>query len=182
MLGFLKRFSRMGDSELVERIAKGDSAAFDEVLRRYQPRVYSFACRYVKDRDEAADIAQETFLRLYRMASQYRPEAKLSTFLMQIAKNLCIDFLRKKKPVLLPELPESPAGDDTAVQAGHRQQLEQVRELVQRLPAKQRKALVLRHDQGLSYAEIAEALETTVSAVEALLVRSRRTLRERMDF
>ena len=101
-----RRHLRFSDAELVERIAKGDERAFCELMRRHQDAVYGFALRFLGDAQEAEDVAQETFLRLYRMAETYRPEAALRTFLLRVTRNLCIDMYRKKRPELMDELPE----------------------------------------------------------------------------
>jgi RNA polymerase sigma-70 factor (ECF subfamily) len=178
---FRKRHGQDPDARLVELAGQGVESAFEELLHRHQGAVFRFAARFLGDREEAADIAQETFLRLYRNAAAYRPEAALRTYLFRIARNLCLDLVRRKRPVLMAELPEQPTGDhpyEALVGAEH---VEALSRALAELPETQRSALLLRHDEGLAYAEIAEAMNTTVPAVESLLVRARKTLRSCLD-
>jgi RNA polymerase sigma-70 factor (ECF subfamily) len=175
---FLSRHSRLSDAELVTRVAEGDEGAFGELLKRHQDAVYGFAWRLLKDAQEAEDVAQEVFLRLYRTAGRYRPEASLRTFLLRIAKNLCIDFFRRKRPELMDQMPdisspETPLGLlEDAIDA------DRLEKAIADLPVNQRSAILLRHTEQLPYNRIAEIMDLTVGAVESLLVRARRTLRE----
>lgn len=169
------------DAELVALVSEGDEGAFCELLQRHQNAVYGFACRWLKDAHEAEDVAQETFLRLFLASDVYRPEASLRTFLLRIAKNICIDHHRKKRPVLLDTLPEV-ANEETpldllesAVETGR------IEDAVEALPVNQRAALLLRHSEQLRYSQIAEIMDLSVSAVESLLVRARRALRRNLN-
>jgi RNA polymerase sigma-70 factor (ECF subfamily) len=177
-----RRHARRSDGDLVARIADGDESAFAELLSRHQDAVFGFACRMLGDDcQEAEDIAQETFLRLYRMAGRYRPDASLRTFLLRIAKNLCIDHFRKKRPELLDEIPD-PASEETPLDLLEGAiAVDRMENAIARLPANQRTAVLLRHSEQLSYNRIAETMELTVGAVESLLVRARRTLRSVLD-
>lgn len=171
-----KSYSRSSDAELVRLVSEGDEAAFGELLCRYQEGVYSFALRMLGDAAEAEDVAQETFLRLYTASGRYRPEASLKTFLFRIARNLCIDYFRKKRPCLMDELPEQGTDQtplDHLQKAIEKQALETA---ISELPVNQKAALLLRHSGDMTYAGIAETLELSVSAVESLLVRARRNL------
>lgn len=171
----------MRDSKLVSLIAKENESAFREVLNRHQDAVYQFSFRFLGDPGEAEDITQETFLRLFRTADQYQPQASLRAFLFRIAKNLCIDFIRKKKPETMESLPE-PIARDTPVDCLERaQSIASLSRCINALPANQRMAILLRHDSGLRYQEIADTMGLTVSAVESLLVRARKTLRQQMN-
>ena len=173
-----RRHLRCTDAELVERIAKADEQAFCELMHRHQDAVYGFARRFLGDAREAEDVAQETFLRLYRMAESYRPEAALRTFLLRITRNLCIDIYRKKRPELMDELPETTDRQtpldllESAIEA------RRVEKAVADLPPNQRAAIQLRHSEHLPYSQIAQVMNVSVSAVESLLVRARRTLRK----
>ena len=175
---FRSGHTRRSDAELVALVADGDERAFGELLGRHQDAVYGFARRMLRDAHEAEDVAQETFLRLYRTSAHYRPEASLRTYLLRITKNICIDHHRKKRPELMDQVPEM-ADEQTpldlledAIDA------ERLEKAIDKLPANQRAALLLRHTQQLSYQEIAQVMEHSVSAVESLLVRARRTLRQ----
>lgn len=173
-----RRHQRYTDAELVKRVAQGDEAAFSELLRRHQDAVYGFARRFLGDAQEAEDVAQETFLRLYRMAESYRPEAMLRTFLLRITKNLCIDLYRKKRPELMDALPEVTDPKTPLDLLESAVETHRIEAAVEALPPNQRAAIQLRHGEHLPYGQIAQVMDISVSAVESLLVRARRTLRK----
>lgn len=175
-----RHHTRQSDADLVTLVSQGNERAFGELLQRYQNAVYGFARRFLADSQEAEDVAQETFLRLFRVSGRYRPEASLGTFLLKIARNICIDLLRKKRPELMEQLPEM-ANEDTplvllegAIETGR------LERAINNLPVNQRSALLLRHGEHLRYNQIAEVMNLTVGAVESLLVRARRTLRRHL--
>lgn len=174
-----RRLGNVSDHELVARVARGDERAFEELLRRYQKQVYGFAGKFLGDAAEAADIAQETFLRVYETAYRYRPGGSLKVYLMHIARNLCIDYTRRKKPLLVDRLPEQANGENPYSEMENKEIRLELAEAIQKLPENQRTAILLRHDQGFRYEEIARIMETSVEAVESLLVRARKALRER---
>jgi RNA polymerase sigma-70 factor (ECF subfamily) len=169
------------DAVLVSRSAQGDESAFRELLHRHQGAVYGFAFRFLKDAQEAEEVAQEVFLRLYRTAGAYRCQASLRAYLFRIAKNRCIDLLRKNRPESMADPPEITDGRTAFDQVAEAESLQRLLGALDRLPDNQRAAVLLRHDQGLRYDEIAESLNLTVSAVDSLLVRARRTLRKRLS-
>ncbi len=169
------------DSQLVALVAQGKQSAFKELLIRHQDSVYQLAFRFLSDPNEAEDITQETFLRLFRTAGQYHPRAKLRTFLLRIAKNLCIDFVRKKRPETMEELPEKIQQETPLDHLEQAQSMALLTRSINDLPENQKMAIVLRHTSGLHYQEIAEVMGTSVSAVESLLVRARKSLRKGMD-
>jgi len=178
---FKGRYAGSKDAELVSLVAQNDEKAFRELLDRHQGGVYRFAARLIGDRHEAQDIAQETFLRFYRSAAKYRPDAALRTYLLRIARNLCIDHLRKKRPAYMDRLPEKESPGNPLEHVEQADSMVRLMRAVESLPANQRDAVLLYHDQDLNYAEIAEAMGLTVSAVESLLVRARRTLRKHLS-
>lgn len=140
----------------------------------------NLAFRFIGDRDEAKDIAQETFIRIYQNAYSYKPSAQFKTYLFRIATNLCLDFIRKKKPEYMDELPENLSSSTPLKELHQKETSEAVTKAVRALPENQRITLLLHHFEGLKYAEIAEVMNTTVSAVESLLVRAKRTLRDKL--
>ena len=173
-----RRHARRSDAELVARTADGDEAAFGEILERHQDAVYGFACRMLGDDcQEAEDIAQETFLRLYRASGRYRADAALRTYLLRIARNLCIDHFRKKRPELLDDIPEATSDETPMDLLEGAITVDRLEKAIAGLPVNQRTALLLRHSEQLAYNRIAEVMELSVGAVESLLVRARRTLR-----
>lgn len=172
-----RRHSRCSDTELVARTADGDEAAFRELLVRHQDAVYAFICRMLGDsRQEAEDIAQETFLRLYQAAGRYRANAFLRTYLLRIAKNLCIDHFRKKRPELLDDIPDTPSDETPLDLLEGAITIDRLEKAIAGLPVNQRTAILLRHNEQLSYNRIAEVMDLSIGAVESLLVRARRTV------
>ncbi len=177
---FRRRLSGASDAQLVSRAADGDERAFRELLDRHQGAVYGFAFSLLKDSQEAEDIAQETFLRLYRTAGHQTFQASVRSYLFRIARNLCIDAIRKKKPLLMDELPETIDNKTPFNQLDSAESMKRLLDAVSELPTNQHMAIVLRHQQGMNYMQIADTLGVSVSAVESLLVRARRTLRDRL--
>ena len=172
-----KRWAGLDDASLLNAAVEGSEAAFREFLNRYQYKVLNWAYRFLGDREEARDVAQETFLRLYRSAGGSRLTGGLKPYVFKIARNLCLDWERKKRPELLDDLPD-PIDEDTPLDLLSRKEgLSVLAEAVRELPEKQRTAVLLRHMEGMSYAEIAEVMSISVSAVESLLVRGRKSLR-----
>ena len=143
------------------------------------PVVWRVAFRLLKDRQEAEDVTQETFLRAWKMLPDWEDRAKFSTWACTVAVNLCRDRLKKKKPVLMDELPEH---TDTALrpdQALHQKQASgRITAMVDALPERQREALTLCAFEGMGNIEAAGAMGISVEALESLLARARRKLRE----
>jgi RNA polymerase sigma-70 factor (ECF subfamily) len=177
---FRRPYTGRSDPELVSLVARGDEEAFDELLQRHQHAIFGFAHQFLGDIQAAEDVAQETFLRFYRVSGRFRPEAALRTYLLRIAKNLCIDQLRKKRPELMEELPEGATGETPLDLLEGAIEMDRLEKAIDELPAGQRSALILRHSEHLSYRRIAEVMALSVGAVESLLVRARRTLRRNL--
>ncbi len=177
---FRASFKDASDAALVRLAAKGDEAAFSCLLARYQDSVYKFVVYFLGDAEEAKDITQETFLRLYRTAATYRPEASLKAFLLRIARNLCVDAMRKQRASSSPHPPEGEDHDIPERVLARSDSMEALVRALRGLPEKQRAAVLLRHLDGMKYDEIAQALNTTVPAVESLLARGRKRLREEL--
>jgi RNA polymerase sigma-70 factor (ECF subfamily) len=169
------------DEVLMARIADGHEAAFRVLMRRHLQRSLRIARRMSLDGAEAEDVVQEAWLRVWRSAPRWRPTAAFTTWLYRVLVNLCLD--RRRRPV---PAPLAAAGDppDTAPDATATIAEDETARLVAaalaELPERQRAALVLSYYEGLSNAETAEVLGATVGGVEALLVRARRALREKL--
>jgi RNA polymerase sigma-70 factor, ECF subfamily len=184
------------DADLMLRVKRGDRAAFTDLVQRWQQPVIHFIWRTLPDPDEAEDLAQATFVQLWKSAPRYQPTARFSTFLFTIARNLCLNEIRRRvrHPADPLEEPRPAADDDgpTARQwpdvrqagADHLLQQEElfgkVEEAVRALPEKQRLALNLCREGELSYEEIAVVLETTVPATKSLIHRARETLKAQL--
>ena len=170
------------DTELMARLAKGEVSAIGDLARRHQGRVLELAFRTLGHWDVAEDVAQETFLRVYRAARTYKPQAQFSTWLYRIVVNLCLDEQRRRAKAALPlEAVASeglPASQENP--AERRELSELVRTAVQQLPDRQRMAVVLHRYDGLSHTQISEVTGWSESAVESLLVRAYGNLREKL--
>lgn len=170
------------DVALAKALARGDRRVMEGFIAKTLPRITAIAVRMLADRNEAEDVAQETYLRVWRKAETWTPgAARFESWVMRIAINLCYDRLRKRRELALPEdfdradgaagIEDRLAGADGA---------DMVRSAVQSLPDRQRLALELCHFQELSNIEAADIMEVSVEAVESLLSRARRTLREHL--
>ena len=179
--------------DLMARIAKGDDDAFEILVNRHQASVLNLIYRFIGDRTQAKDLAQEVFLRVWQAARGYEPKAKFTTWLYRITANLCFNELkssrRKKWFQFLRSDSDreihgeedfsdgSPSPEDVLLA---KEQSHQITKALQSLPDNQRMALVLKRYDDLSYAEIAQIIGCSVSAVESLLVRAKRTLQEKL--
>lgn len=168
------------DEALLKRSAAGDQQASALLINRHSPRVLSLAQRMLGNRDDAEDVAQDVFLKVFRTAGNWEEgKAKFTTWLHKVTVNQCYDRLRKKRETVMDEPPEQeddtdgPATQMLATQRGKR-----LRAAIDELPDRQRAALLLSHYEELSNPETAEILEISVEAVESLLSRARRSLRE----
>jgi RNA polymerase sigma-70 factor, ECF subfamily len=170
------------DRELVARVGRGDRAAAQILVSRHLTKLLSLSRRMLSDAAEAEDAVQDTFLKLWTHAARWRPGgARFETWLFRVALNQCYDRLRKKRGVSLDEAPEmaDPApGPERALQDAALAGAVQV--ALDALPARQRAAILLCHYDGRGNGEAAEILGISVEAVESLLSRGRRTLRERL--
>jgi RNA polymerase sigma-70 factor (ECF subfamily) len=188
--GLLKQQS---DEALMGRVARGGQDAFEILLDRYGDAVVTFCYAFLRNRESAEDIGQETFLRVYRSAARYKPLAKFTTWLYRIAANLCINELKKGKLRRALSLDE-PAGSDSdgtrivehiasdarlpLTEAELREAHALVEKAIQRLPEDQRATIVLVEHHNMSYREIADVLGVTVSAIKMRVKRARETLRD----
>ncbi len=179
--------------DLMARIAKGDEDAFEILVNRHQASILNLIYRFVGDRTQAKDLGQEVFLKVWQVAKSYEPKAKFTTWIYRITANLCFNELkssRRKKwfQFLRPDaghetrtegdLPDSSPSAEDLLLAKERSL--QITEALQTLPENQRMAIILKRYDDLSYQEIAQIIGCSVSAVESLLVRAKRTLQEKL--
>src|SRR5690348_6266517 len=166
------------DEALMLRVARGDERAFQLLSRRHTPVMLGLARRILGNAAEAEDVVQEAFIRVWTYAPRWRPLALFRTWLTRIVVNLCLDRKRRAPWVEL-----EAAGDliDPAPGAGEKAESDERERIVDaaidKLPLRQRSAIVLTYTEGMSNAEVAEILDTSVSAVETLLVRGKQNLR-----
>jgi RNA polymerase sigma-70 factor (ECF subfamily) len=173
------------DADLLLAAGRGDRLAFGALVERHHRAVVQYAYRFLGDvdRDTAEDLAQDVFLKAWRAASTFQPRAAVLTWLLRIATNTCLNYRRGSRLRRFLSLATGTPSEPPSVRTGpadgpaaRADQAARVRSAVARLPANQRAAVVLRHYHDLTYSDIAEVLETSVSAVESLLFRARRTL------
>ena len=170
------------DDALMARVAAGSEAAFDLLVGRWQREVLRLLWRLTGSREEAEDLAQETFLRVWRSASRYRGDGRFRAWLLRIAANLARSRARRRALVSwLPWRAEADRRPDPAPDPlddlAARQRRDRVQAALARLPARQREALVLRRFHDLPVREIATVLEISEGAVESLITRALRALR-----
>jgi len=169
------------ERDLAQRAARGDPEAFGELVRCHQASVYNVAYRMLGERRDAEDAAQEAFMRAYRAIRALDPERPPGPWLRKIAANVCLNRLERREPVPLEneaELPAPDAGPESRVV--ERERSRRVRAALSSLPPRYRAAIELRHFQGLSYAEMAEALDRPMSDVKSDLFRARKMLAARL--
>lgn len=170
------------DDQLMISLAAGDAAAGRTIVERHLTHILAVARRMLGDQTEAEDVAQDTFMRAWAAADRWEPgRAKLSTWLHRIAMNQCLDRLRKKKPEPLhPDYDAASDDPDPEMLLQERQLGQCIDSAIQSLPERQRAAIVLSHYQQLGNLEAAGILSISVEALESLLSRGRRALRNKL--
>lgn len=182
------------DAALMLRVREGDAAAFEVLVEKYRQPVFNLIYRSLQDASEAEDVAQNVFLQVYKSAGRYNATAKFSTWLFTIARNLCLNELRRRSRHRADSLDQAPGDDEQEAPRQYedvktvlphdlalRGELEaKVDEAIADLPEKQRTALLLCREEELSYEDIAKVLETSLSATKSLIHRARETLKDRL--
>jgi RNA polymerase sigma-70 factor (ECF subfamily) len=181
------------DAVLVAQLQQGSEEAFRTLVARFQDRVYRTALSLLRSPEEAEDVAQEVFVEVYETIGRFRGEAALSTWLYRLATSRALQHQRRlstrKRFAFFTsllgfadnQLPEPADHAHPQALLEGAQQLHQLQQHISRLPPQQQVAFTLRHEQELSYEEIAAVLGTTVAAVESLLFRARQTLRRHLQ-
>jgi RNA polymerase sigma-70 factor (ECF subfamily) len=182
------------DAVLMLRVKRGDRAAFTELVEKYKQPVMNLVYRTLHDEAEAEDLAQTVFLQVYKSANRYESRAKFSTWLFTIARNLCLNEIRRRSRHPADSLDQAHAEHDDQP----RQQFEdksnvappekllqgelaqKIEEALAGLPESQRTAILLCRQEELSYEEIAEILGCSLSATKSLIHRGRETLKEKL--
>jgi RNA polymerase sigma-70 factor, ECF subfamily len=182
------------DASLMLRVKQGDAAAFEELVEKYKQPVINLVYRILPDATEAEDLAQNVFIQVYKSAHRYRVSARFSTWLYTIARNLCLNEIRRRSrhpaeslDASHPEQDERPQRQyqDKGSVTAHEQLLREelcvkIEEALADLPENQRTALMLCREDELSYEEIARVLGCSLSATKSLIHRGRETLKQRL--
>ena len=183
------------DMSLIERCRASDESAFNEVVSRYKAKVYNYIYRMTGSSDDAEDLTQEVFIRMYTSIDSFRSQSSLSTWLFRIASNLCIDrFRRSKTRTTAFSLDEPIQGNDS--ESGHEipdstyepqrllentEMAEQIQLSLAQLPEKLRAAVILHDVEGLPYEEIAQIVGCPLGTVKSRLFNARMQLREKLS-
>jgi len=171
----------MTDIELIQACLSGSPNYFGELVSRYKNLVYSIILRMVTDKEEANDLAQEVFIKVYNNLSKYHSDFKFSTWIMRITTNHVIDYRRKKKQQTVPiEDMEHAISDDSSPEERYieMESAQALRKVVESLPDMYKVPIVLYHQQGLSYQEIAAIIEEPLSKVKNRIFRGRKMLKD----
>lgn len=173
------------DFNLVSRAKDGDQKAYAELMQRYKDSIYFMALKMVNNKDDAMDLTVETFGKAFENLEKYKPDFAFSTWLFRIATNNCIDFIRKKRlnVVSLHTLSEED-GEEKHMQVRaeglnpeetsiKKQESEKLKNIVEQLPVRYRKLIILRYYDEQSYEEIAQQLDIPLGTVKAQLFRAR---------
>jgi RNA polymerase sigma-70 factor (ECF subfamily) len=182
------------DVQLMLDVKAGDEQSFALLLHRYRSPLVNFLYRMVRNREQAEDLAQEVFLRVYRARADYVPSAKFTTWLFRIATNLALNSVRDNRYQRMeisldaPVIADAEDGDEKTLDVAEKQpnieqhlvedvQRKMIRRAIEKLPEKQRAAVLLHKYQDLDYGEISKILECSESALKSLLFRAYETLR-----
>jgi RNA polymerase sigma-70 factor (ECF subfamily) len=182
------------DAALMLRVKRGDRAAFAGLVEKYKQPLFNFIFRTLRDEMESEDVAQTVFLQVYKSRARYQRTAKFSTWLFTIARNLCLNEIRRRSRHPAESLEETHAEHDDQPSrqyedkriflptddALHGELARKIEEALAELPENQRTAILLCRQDELSYEEIAEVLDCSLSATKSLIHRGRETLKEKL--
>lgn len=183
---------RLEDRKLIEKALKGEQKAFETLLNKYRNLVFSIMFKMIRNAQEAEDLTQEAFMKAFSSLATFNDEFAFSTWLMKIASNNCIDFLRKRKlrtysihePVQYKDekieidIPDyDPTPEKTLLQSERSRMIE---ETIQALPERYRYVIILRHKEEKSYEEIAEIMNLPLGTVKAQIFRAREILNKNL--
>ena len=170
------------DEYLMQRVQARDESAFSILVQRHTRSIHAFLYRLCDNQTDAEDLTQETFLRLWQRARQWSPDkVRLTTWLHQIARNLCIDHFRRERSRKRTSNEEQIAFEDPLIETFAEDRERRVlHQTIRNLPERQRTAIVLCQVQGWTQQDAAKVLDTSVDGIQALIGRARRTLRSQL--
>ncbi len=186
---------KLSDHQLIEATKNGDEAAFGEIMRRYRSPITNYIYRFLNDYEEAVDLAQETFVRVYFALERYHTEYAFSTYIYRIATNLAISEIRRRKRRRLVSLTglfqydneeaqdfnppdEKSLPDENLIES---EQSQTIARAIATLPEKYRAPIILRDIEGRSYEEIAQIMELGLGTTKSRISRARGLLREKLQ-
>jgi RNA polymerase sigma-70 factor, ECF subfamily len=182
------------DAALMLRVKRGDRAAFTDLVEKYKQPLFNFICRTLRDEAESEDLAQNVFLQVYKSRQRYERKAKFSTWLFTIARNLCLNEIRRRSRHPAESIEEIHSENEDQPQRQyedkkvflpdqnvlHGEVAQKIEAALAELPENQRTAILLCRQDELSYEEIAEILDCSLSATKSLIHRGRETLKEKL--
>ena len=182
------------DADLMLRVKRGNRAAFAELVEKYRQPVMNLVYRTLRDETEAEDLAQNVFLQVYKSRGRYKRTAKFSTWLFTIARNLCLNELRRRSRHPAESLDETRGENEGQLQRQyedkknfmpaetllHGELAQKIEEALAELPENQRTAILLCRQEDLSYEEIAKVLDCSLSATKSLIHRGREVLKQKL--
>jgi RNA polymerase sigma-70 factor (ECF subfamily) len=161
---------------------RGDLLAFEQIVLRYQDTAWRISYRFLGDASEAEDITQEAFIKIFKAAPKYLPTAAFKTYFNRVITSLCIDRIRKKRPLYVADhadvVDQTSSVIDNIIQSERERE---VREALDKLPPRQRAAVIFRYFEDLSCREISSIMQTTEKSVERLLSRARISLESQLE-
>jgi RNA polymerase sigma-70 factor (ECF subfamily) len=185
--------NEVSSEELMVRIAEGDEYAFEILVIRHQTSVLNLIYRFIGDRTQAKDLAQEVFIRVWQAAKSYEPKTKFTTWIYRITTNLCLNELKSARRRRWFPFHRSDGDSENAIEETFsdgsptaedlllaKERSRQISDALQSLPVNQRMAMILKRYDDLSYQEIAKILNCSVSAVESLIVRAKKNLQKKI--
>jgi RNA polymerase sigma factor (sigma-70 family) len=183
-------FDRRSDLKIIRRCKRGEEEAFQEILARYRTPIYNLCWRMTRNDEDARDLGQEVFIKVFRLLDRFDEEYAFHSWLFRIATNHCIDHLRRQRLRFLSferdgggvdeeavmQVPSDDPGPDELLQ--RREAVARLEEIIAELPPHYRVITLLRHDQQLSYEEIAESLQLPLGTVKARIHRARNMIQQ----
>lgn len=182
----------VNDEELVKRIISGDVDAFEEIIQKYEKKIFGLIYNMLKCENDIEDIAQEVFLKVYRNLDKFKGDSSLYTWIYRIATNTCLDYLKKRREVVyIDEKIKTDDGEvDFQLQSSEKQQdelyedkelKEKLEKCIDKLPPKQKAMIILRDVKGLSYEEISKILDLKLGTVKSQINRARLKLKDLLE-
>ena len=182
----ITRHSEDLDQDLVKRVQLGDKSAFDLLVIKYQHKIVHLVNRYVKDPSEAQDVAQDTFIKAYKALGDFRGDSAFYTWLYRIAINTAKNYLlsRSRRHSDYEQVENAPQLKDIETpehQLMNDQIIHVIKSAIEKLPEEMRIAITLREFEGMSYEEIAEAMECPIGTVRSRIFRAREAIDEKLN-